>query len=73
MSKSEQQQPYLQGIGDYFGMKEITFVIENHKWDGPMKTVRKLRHWHMEVRREPAHGAAKKKQISWPNCVRPCL
>ena len=29
----------LTGIGDYFGMKEITFVIENHKWDGPMKTV----------------------------------
>lgn len=29
----------LTGIGDYFGMKEITFVIENHKWDGSMKTV----------------------------------
>lgn len=29
----------LTGIGNYFGMKEITFVIENHKWDGPMKTV----------------------------------
>ena len=29
----------LTGIGDYFGMKEITFVIENHNWDGPMKTV----------------------------------
>lgn len=29
----------ITGIGDYFGMKEITFVIENHKWDGPMKTV----------------------------------
>ena len=29
----------LTGIGDYFGRKEITFVIENHKWNGPMKTV----------------------------------
>ena len=30
----------ITGIGKFFGTKEISYVIEAHRWNGPMKTVK---------------------------------
>ena len=30
----------ITGIGKFFGTKEISYVIETHRWNGAMKTVK---------------------------------